>query len=179
MALPQQSFQAIYDTHQKMVYNLCLQYVQNAEDAADIAQEVFVKVYQNLEKFDERSASLKTWIYRIAINQSLDFLRSKKAGKRFGFLTSLFHKETNEPLADLAHFNHPGVALEDKEALAKVFACINTLPDNQRTAFILARLEGKSQQEIAEIMNMGVKAVESLLHRAKQSLYKKMGRAEG
>lgn len=161
-----------------MVYNLALQYVQNTEDAEDITQEVFVKVYQNLDRFDPASASLKTWVYRITINQSIDFIKSRKAKKRFGFVVSLFKKDTNEPVADMGHFRHPGVALEDKEALQKVFKAINELPENQRTAFILAMLEDRRQKEIAEIMQKSVKAIESLLQRAKQSLQKKLGSCE-
>ncbi len=162
-----------------MVYNLALQYVQNVQDAEDITQEVFVKLYQNLHHFNADAASLKTWIYRIAINQSLDFIKAKKAKKRFGFITSLFKSESNEPVEEIANFNHPGVASEDKEALQEVFGFINELPKNQRTAFILARLEDKSQKEIVEIMNMTIKAVESLLQRAKQSLQKKLSSTEG
>lgn len=162
-----------------MVYNLALQYVQNVQDAEDITQEVFVKLHQNLHQFNAETAALKTWVYRITINQSLDFIKSKKAKKRFGFITALFNGDNNEPVADVANFNHPGVAAEDKEALQYIFRLINNLPDNQRTAFILARLEDKSQKEIAEIMNLTTKAVESLLQRAKQSLQKKLNNSEG
>lgn len=162
-----------------MVYNLALQYVQNVQDAEDITQEVFVKLYQNLHRFDADTATLKTWIYRITINQSLDFIKAKKAKKRFGFITMLFKNESNEPSADIANFNHPGVAAEDKETLQQVFGFINELPGNQRTAFILARLEDKSQKEIADIMNLTTKAVESLLQRAKQALQKKLNNSEG
>lgn len=162
-----------------MVFNLALQYVQNSDDAADITQEVFLKIYQHLHKFDAGNASYKTWIYRITINQSLDFIKLKKAKKRLGFITSLFHKESNEPLADIAHFNHPGVALEDKEMMQQLFGFINELPENQRTAIILARIEDKSQKDIAEIMQITVKAVESLLQRGKQNLIKKMDSIEG
>jgi RNA polymerase sigma-70 factor (ECF subfamily) len=162
-----------------MVYNLALQYVQHAQDAEDIAQEVFVKVHQNINRFNNETATLKTWIYRITINQSLDFIKAKKAKKRFGFISSLFHSQSNEPVLDLAHFNHPGVAAEDKEAMHKLFLLINELPETQRTALILSRLEDKSQKEVAEIMDVSVKAVESLLQRAKQGLLKKMQNTEG
>lgn len=173
------SFLFIYESYCSMVYNLALQYVQNTEDAQDITQEVFVKVHQGLHQFDSGRASLKTWIYRITINQSLDFLKAKKAKKRFGFITTLFGRHTNEPVEDIAHFNHPGVVAEDREALQQVFTFINQLPGNQRTAIILARLEDKSQKEIAEIMGISTKAVESLLQRAKQSLQKKFNNNEG
>ncbi len=74
---------------------------------------------------------------------------------------------------DIAHFDHPGVLAEDKESLLELFNAINSLPANQRTALILTRIEEHSQKQVAEIMNISVKAVESLLQRGKQSLQNK------
>lgn len=155
------------------MYNLALGYVQNKEDAEDITQEVFVKLYQHLHKYDATAASVKTWVYRIAINQCLDFIKARQTKKRFGFVVSLFSKDSNEPLADAKHFNHPGIAAENKELLQKLFSIINQLPPNQRTALLLTRLEERPQKEVAEIMNISVKAVESLLQRARQTVSKK------
>lgn len=167
-------FEKLYKAYNKLVYNLALSYVQNTADAADIVQETFVKIYHNYQSFNSEKSSLKTWVYRITINQSLDFLKAKRTKKRFGFNVTLFHKETNEPIPEAISFNHPGVALEDKEALQHLFHLINQLPDNQKTALILTKVEDRPQKEVAEIMNMSVKAVESLLQRAKQTLSKKL-----
>ena len=161
------SFAAIYDEYKDLVFNVSLQYVQNSADAEDITQEVFVKVHTNLHRHDSTVSSLKTWIYRIAINQSLDFLKARRARKRFAFITSLF-KNSGE--AEAVHFDHPGVALEDKEELKALFAMINRLPGRQKTVLILSKIEERSQKEIAEIMGLGVKALESLLQRAKENL---------
>ena len=171
-------FRAIYDDHKKGVYNLALHYVLHPEDAQDITQEVFVKVYQHYAKHDPSTASLKTWIYRICINHCLDFLRRKKAGKRRGFIQSLFQRNDSEPLSVPA-LQHPGIAAEDKEELHQLLAMINELPDNQRTALILLKIEDKSQKETAEIMQTSTKAVESLLQRAKQNLEKKWRSGKG
>lgn len=165
------SFKAIYDEYKNLVFNLSLQYVQNATDAQDVTQEVFVKVYQNLHKYDSATASLKTWIYRITINQNLDFLKARRSKKRFAFITSIFGKE-EEP----AHFDHPGVAMEDKDELKQLFALINQLPHRQKTALILSRIEERSQKEIAEIMGLSVKAVDSLVQRALANLSRTEGK---
>lgn len=167
-------FEKLYNEHKNLVYNLALSYVQNTDDAADIVQETFVKIYHNYQSFNNEKSSLKTWIYRITINQSLDFLKAKKTKKRFGFTITLFQKETNEPIPEAISFHHPGVALEDKEALQRLFHFINQLPNNQKTALILTKIEDRPQKEVAEIMNISVKAVESLLQRAKQTLSKKL-----
>lgn len=164
-------FTVIYEEYKDLVFNLSLQYVHNVEDAQDVTQEVFVKVYHHLDSFDERSSSFKTWIYRITINHNLDFLKAKRTKKRFAFVTSLFTSD-DEGRTDTepGHFNHPGVEMEDKESVEYLFSLIDRLPDNQRTALILTKIEDRSQKETSEIMNITPKAVESLVQRAKHTL---------
>lgn len=158
---------------------MCLHYVLSGEDAQDITQEVFVKVHQNYHQFDASKASVKTWIFRIAINQSLDFLKSKKTKKRFGFVCSLFYQGTSEPINEIKSIDHPGIAAEDKEAIDTLLRIIYALPENQKTAIILSKIEDRPQKEVAEIMNTSLKAVESLLQRAKQTIQKKLTDTEG
>jgi RNA polymerase sigma factor (sigma-70 family) len=153
-----------------------LQYTQNAEDAEEVTQDVFVSVYEKHLSFREDS-ELKTWIYRITINKSLDFLKSKKRQKRFGLFSAL--RIDDELPLDIPNFNHPGIELEKKESLKNLFRCINALPFNQRTAVFLLKIEHKSQAEAAEIMNISPKAVESLFQRAKANLKKLLKQTEG
>ena len=166
------NFETIYHNNKDNVFNLALHYVQNVEDAKEITQDVFMSVYQNLEKY-RNEASISTWIYRITINKCLDFIKAKQRKKRFAFITSLFGDDQNLK-HDVATFEHPGVILEDKEALNKLFQQINELPDNQKTVLILSKIEQKSQAEVAEIMQISVKAVEALFQRAKNNLAKKL-----
>ncbi len=162
------TFVEIYFEHYKMVFNLALQYVQNTADAEEITQDVFVKVFDNLNSFKKQS-SLKTWIYRMSINQSLDFIKAKKAQKR-NFLSSILSINDSNFKFQPSNFNHPGIELEQKEACQKIFEAINQLSDNQKTALILLKIEDKSQAETAEIMNLNLKALESLFQRAKNNL---------
>lgn len=162
------TFDQIYFEHHKMVYNLALHYVQNIEDAEEITQDVFVKVSDNLDSFKKQS-SLKTWIYRISIHQSLDFIKAKNTQKR-NFLSSIFSLNDEKFKFNPAHFNHPGIELEQKEEYQKIFDAINQLSNNQKTAIILLKIEDKSQVETAEIMNLNVKALDSLFQRAKKNL---------
>lgn len=171
------NFEETYKMHNKMVYNLALNYVQNMEDAEEITQDVFVSVFQSLNSFQENS-SLRTWMYRITINKSLDFLKSKQRKKRFALLTSLFFDNSNDLKHNPPEYNHPGVLLEHKEALGKLFKVINELPNKQKTALILHKIEQKSQSEVAEIMNISCKAAESLIQRAKTNLSKKLDNSE-
>lgn len=136
-----------------------------------MAQEVFVQVFHSIKDF-KGDCKLSTWLYRIAVTKSLDFLRARKRKKRFAFVQSLFSTDSNEPLAEQATFVHPGVQLENKERARILFKAIDKLPENQKIAFTLNKTEGLSYQEIAEIMELSLSSVESLLFRAKSNLQK-------
>jgi RNA polymerase sigma factor (sigma-70 family) len=167
------SFKELVDSHKTRVFNTAISFVQNKEDAEDLTQEVFIEVYHSLEKFKGQS-SVSTWIYRITVNKSLDHLRKKNRKKRFGFMTSLFNKESGEVNIDAAHFEHPGILLEKKEKAKLLFDVIDELSENQKTAFILYHVEELSQKEIGEVMNLSTKAVESLIARARATLREKL-----
>ncbi len=164
------AFKTIVDTYQNMIYNTCLSIVKSEEDAEDLAQEVFVQVYQSISSFKGES-KLSTWLYRIATTKSLDHERKKKRKKRFGFVKSIFGDD-NQPEINPPDFNHPGVVLDKKENAAILFKAVDQLPENQKIAFILNKVEGLSYQEISDIMETLVSAIESLLHRAKNNLRK-------
>jgi len=165
--------QNIYNQYHVLVYNVALNYVQNIEDAEEITQDVFVRVHHGLDKFDGKS-TLKTWIYRIAINKSLDCLKHKNSRKRFFTFGSKSRNETE--YLNMSNFEHPGVLLENKENAAILYGVINELPENQRTAFILSKLDGLSNPEIAAVMEVSVSSVESLLFRAKAALKEKLSK---
>jgi len=164
------AFKTIVEAWQDMVYNTSLGIVQNAQDAEDVAQEVFIQVYESVGQF-KGDSKFSTWIYRIAVTKSLDHLRKKKRKKRFAFLESLFGVNEEEVRHE-PDFHHPGITLENKENAAVLFKAIEKLPDNQKTAFALHKVEGLSYQEVAEVMETTVSSVESLMHRAKSNLKK-------
>lgn len=172
------NFEELYHAHKDLVYNLALQYVQNTEDAEEITQDVFLSVHESIDGF-QQNAKLSTWMYRITINKSLDYIKAKKRKKRLGVFSSLFFEDTGAIKHDIKSFDHPGVLLENKESLVALFVLINDLPENQRTALILNKIEHKSLAEIAEIMELSSKAAESLIQRAKATLLKKMKQTEG
>jgi RNA polymerase sigma factor (sigma-70 family) len=166
------AFKIIVDTYKKSVYNTVLGFVQHIENAEDVTQDVFIKVYETIGSFKQES-KLSTWIYRVSINQSLDFIRRAKRKKRVAIITSLFDID-NEVLHQPVDFEHPGIIMEKKENAAMLFKAINLLPDNQKTAFLLQKMQDCSQQKIAEIMQLKEGAVESLLQRAKANLKKSL-----
>lgn len=166
------AFKEIVDNLQGLVYNTALGILQNAEDAEDTAQEVFIQVFESIDSFKEDS-KLSTWMYRITFSKALDHIRKKKRKKRFAFLQSLYGKD-DELMIEPPDFFHPGVKMENKENAAVLFHAIDQLSSNQKVAFILNKTEGLSYQQIGEIMELSSSAVDALLQRAKQNLQKSL-----
>ncbi len=162
------AFKKIVEDCKDMVYNTAIGIVQKAEDAEDVAQEVFVQAFQSIHSFKGES-KLSTWLYRITVTKALDHERKKKRKKRTAFIRSLFNSN-DEEVIEVPDFHHPGVILDNKEKAAELFSAIRKLPTNQRIAFTLSKVEGLSYQEISEVMETSVSSVESLLHRAKNKL---------
>ena len=162
----------LLEDFQKKVFATCISFVPNKEDAEDIAQEVFVEVFNSIHKFKGQS-KLSTWIYRITTNKCLEFIRKRNTKKRFAFLQSITGNET--PMDKTNYFtemNHPGIILENKEKSETMFFAINQLPEAQKVVFTLHKLDSMSYQEISDIIDKSVSSVESLMFRAKKNLQK-------
>lgn len=165
-----QAYGRLLDEYQQKVFGTCISFVPNAEDAEDIAQEVFVEVFNSINKF-KGDSKLSTWIYRISVNKSLEFIRKKNTKKRFGFMQSLLGIETAiDRSSYFTEFNHPGIQLENKEKSEIIFAAINKLPEAQRIVYTLNKVDDLSYQEIAEVTRKSISSIESLLFRAKKNL---------
>jgi RNA polymerase sigma-70 factor (ECF subfamily) len=164
------AFRQVVESRKDLVYNTVLGLLQHPEDAEDVAQDVFIKMYESIHQFKGESA-FSTWLYRIAVTKALEWIRSRKRKKRFAFITGLLG-DNNELRHDPPDFHHPGVQLDNKERAARLFKSIAQLPDNQRVAFTLHKVEGIPYLEIAAIMELSVSAIESLIHRAKKNLRK-------
>jgi RNA polymerase sigma-70 factor (family 1) len=159
------AFAALYKAYSDKVYNIAISYTKNAESAQDITQDVFVKIYKYAAKFNWDSA-LNTWIYRIVVNTCLNYI--KKQNK----LSIVDDTPTENQSVD---FNHPGVLIENKENAAILYQVLGKLPNSQKTAFILSYIEELPRQEVADIMETSLKAVESLLQRAKTNMRNELG----
>ena len=164
------AFKSIVETWQDMVYNTALGILQNEEDAEDVTQEVFIKVFEAVSSFKGES-KFSTWVYRITVSKAMDHIRKKKRKKRFAFIQGLYGKN-DAPVIDPPDFFHPGISMENKENAAVLFKAMEQLPPNQKTAFVLNKVEGLSYQEIGDIMKITDSAVDALLHRAKTNLKK-------
>ena len=161
----QSAFREIVEKHQKSIMNLCARFIGNQEDAEEIAQDVFIRLLRYADSYQPR-AKLSTYLYRIAVNLSLNRVRDNK-WKRYVTLDST---QARGSLVDKAVSHAPDKLFEQKEESEAIRRIVDALPSNQKTAVILKRFEGLSYAEIAEVMKISVSAVESLLFRAKQTL---------
>lgn len=166
-----QAVQQFIDTYKSRVYNTILGMVQSEEDAEELAQDVFLKALNTLNSF-EGKAQISTWLYRIAINTSLDHIKKKQRKKRFAFLVSINNDDEDNSAPHLPHFIHPEWQLENKELGQNLFKAINQLAEKQKTALVLNKVEGLSYEQTAQVMDTTVSSVESLLFRARQNLKK-------
>jgi RNA polymerase sigma-70 factor, ECF subfamily len=170
----QNCFRTLVQKYHVMVINTCFGLLHIREDAEDVAQDVFIEIYQSLNRFRQES-KLSTWIYRIAVNKSINYLRKVKMRQR---IRSLEHAliDDNSPGLDLPapSSDDPSVIMDTKEKAKILHQAIESLPDNQRVAFALYKFEDLAYKEIAEVMDTSLSAVESLIHRAKINLQKKL-----
>ena len=164
------AYSQLLDDFQQKVFSTCISFVPNKEDAEDIAQEVFIEVFNSISKF-KGDSKLSTWIYRITTNKCLEFIRKKNTKKRFAFLQSITGNAIPMDKTDyFTEINHPGILLENKELNTTLFKAINSLPESQSVVFTLHKIDGKSYQEVAEITDRSLSSVESVMFRAKKNL---------
>jgi RNA polymerase sigma-70 factor (ECF subfamily) len=170
----EQAFRRLVENHQKLVVSTCFGLLHNREDAEDVAQDVFIEVYRSIGKF-RADSKLSTWLYRIAVNRSLNHIRDNKKNKWFqSFEDEVAAKSKQLVQVQSSKADQPEWKLENKQRALILHEAINNLPENQKIAFTLSKYEELSYQEIAEVMELSVSSVESLLFRAKKGLQKKL-----
>ena len=168
-----EAFKNIVTDHQDQILNTCYRFLRNREDAEDVAQDVFVEAFQSVKSF-RGDAKISTWLYRIAVTKSLDFIRRGKRKKRFALLKSIWVMEEQGEDLPVATEPDPHMQLEKKERQRLLNEALDAIPDNQRIAITLSKYEGLSNKEITEVMDISLSAVESLIHRAKKNLENKL-----
>ncbi|MGW8249830.1 MAG: RNA polymerase sigma factor [Anaerolineales bacterium] len=162
-------FARLVETYYEMIFRLAAKMVNDAQDAEDILQETFIKAYRHLDGFDGRS-SLSTWLYRIATNEALMFLRRHKH-EQFSIDETLETDEGEyEPVQIVDWCCLPEEELMSSEALAHLDQAISSLPPNLRVVFVLRDIQGLSTREVSEVLNLGESAVKTRLSRARLRL---------
>lgn len=162
------AFRTLVARFQGRVYSTAFSLLRSAEEAEDVAQEVFVEVYQTIAQFRGETA-LSTWLYRLATSRALQHRRRQQARKRFAFFTSLLGL-ANQLLHEPPDHAHPQALLEGTQQLQALQQHIGRLPAQQQVVFTLRYEQDLSYAEIAAVLGTSVAAVESLLHRARHTL---------
>lgn len=163
------AFEKLIISHEKTVYNIAYRMFNNEEDAKDIAQEVFIKIYKNLNKFDG-NCKISTWIHRITVNTCIDELRKRK-GKETSSIDSLIDLDDGEVQKQYTDnsFN-PEQSLINKEDIEDLKNAINLLSENHKTLIVLRDIQGLSYNEIAEITQISLGTIKSRISRARIQL---------
>ena len=164
------AFRTLVARYQDRIYRTVLSLLRSPEEAEDVAQEVFVEVYQTIGRF-RGDAALSTWLYRLATSRALKNRQKARAKKRFAYFTSLLGFD-NAVLHEVPDHAHPLALLEGQQQLRLLLGRIARLPTQQQVVFTLRHEQELSYEEIADILNTTVSAVESLLFRARQTLRK-------
>lgn len=162
-------FHELFDKHKRNVINLAYQFVHSREAAEDIAQEVFIKIYEKRVAFDPK-AKFTTWLYRVTVNAALDDLRRRK---KFTFSLDAPRNEKGQGtfLERLAGDERsPEAAAADEEVRRLVRGEITKLPEKLRLPLILYQFEDLPYADIAKIIGISEKAVERRLYRAREKL---------
>ncbi len=158
------AFHTLFIDYKDLVFNTSLNIVQDESEAMDVLQDVFIEIFQSISSFKGKS-SLSTWIYRICVNKSLEVIRKRKRTSVF----SLLNLNNKSPEVE-KDWVHPGVILENKERAKILYQAISKLKEKERISFTLFHIQGLSQNEISNITNQSLSAIETQIHRAKQKL---------
>ncbi|HAJ56777.1 MAG TPA: RNA polymerase subunit sigma-24 [Candidatus Omnitrophica bacterium] len=162
-------FEELVERHKNRVFNLAYRFLGNSHEAQDIAQEVFIKIYHAKDTYRPQ-AKFTTWLYIICKNTCLKALRKKKpAAISIDDTLELAEGSVAPQLADTSTPS-PSASLLNSERASVIKEAVDSLPANQKMALVLCRYEQLSYEEAAEVIGCSVKAVKSLLHRAKINL---------
>ena len=156
------SFRELFDLFKDRVFSTSIRMLGNNQDAEDVSQEIFIKIFKNIKKF-KGDSSLTTWIYKISINTCFDNLKKQKKHKK----SESFDSEDIMPLTSHSERSSGSIKIIIESEIAK-------LPEKYKSVFILHEIEGFKHKEIAEIMNIPQGTSKSYLFEAKSTLRKKL-----
>jgi RNA polymerase sigma-70 factor (ECF subfamily) len=167
------AYRILVEQYQKFILNTCYRFTNNKELSEDLTQDVFIEIYKSIQTF-RGEAKLSTWVYRIAITKCLDYLKSVKRKKRFVIFQNMIGGGEMETTLHASDTFNPANQIENQERIKVLQWALNALPANQRIAFTLSKYDEMSYAEIAGILDTSIPSVESLIHRAKSNLQKKL-----
>lgn len=167
------AFQQLVQKYQRRAYGIAIGMLRNPDDAMDAAQDAFIKVFRNIDRF-KGDSSFYTWLYRIVVNVCIDHIR--KHGKMRAVEYDETFKRRDElnvhPLTADTRSMHPGEALDNRELREALNKALGTLSEAHRSIIVLREVEGLSYEQIGEVMDCHLGTVMSRLHHARKKLQK-------
>ncbi|SHH14489.1 RNA polymerase sigma factor [Tepidibacter thalassicus] len=161
------AFEELIKAYKQKAYNIALNMLKNPEDAMDVSQEAFIKVYKYIKNFNQKS-SFSTWLYRIVINTCLDFIKKNEKNRIYSIDDFIDNKQ--KEIED--NYNNPEVVLDRKVRNQEIHNAIKQLSPVLKTAVILRDIQGFSYDEISSIMNCSLGTVKSRIKRGRENLKK-------
>ncbi len=165
------AFRRLVEENQDRIVNTCHGFLQNRQDAEDIAQNVFIEAYRSIHRF-RGDSKISTWLYRIAVNKSLNHIKVQKRRRIFHSLETIILDNREKEIPDVSDTTE--LELEKSERIAVLHKAIQSLSNNQKIAITLNKFEELSYQEVANIMGTSLSAVTALINRGKVNLQKKI-----
>jgi RNA polymerase sigma-70 factor, ECF subfamily len=163
------AFEQLIEGYQKKVFNIALRMLGNPDDASEVAQEVFIRVYKSVKNFKEES-SFSTWIYRITTNTCLDELRKRKNKEHISLDEDIHHEDGDMKRQVEDSRPTPDIIAEKNELRKIVKLAINSLSEDHRIVIILRDIQDLSYEEIAKIVKCPEGTVKSRINRARSEL---------
>jgi RNA polymerase sigma-70 factor (ECF subfamily) len=173
----EQAFAELLHRYRAPVFNLCLRMLKNRDDAEDLAQDVFIKVFGMLDRYDERYA-FRSWLFKIASNQCIDFIRKNRV-KLLSLDEPLAYKGEEIERQFPADGPTPAERLEEKELGVVLREVTDELPPHYRSMIVLRHQEHLSYEEIAQLMELPLGTVKARIHRARAMMKEKLSRRRG
>lgn len=155
-----EAYQQLVERYQQKVFQTCMGFVHDEEDAADLAQDVFIRAYEKLSSF-QGAAQFSTWLYRMTTNMAINFIRKRK----FRSLFQRMDVEKNKMEVSNGDCADAHILRTEQKKMLKL--AVSRLTPSQQKAFVLSHYQDLSNQELADVMGLSIKAAESLLFRAR------------
>lgn len=169
-----QAFEFLFDKYREKVYRLALRFVRNKEDALEVTQDVFLRVYLGIKKF-KTDSKFFTWLYRITVNRAIDFTRKQKARAVQEADTLVLEAEGKAPPGRSVEPD-PQELAESRELAAKLQQAVETLSEKHKTVFLLHAVQNLSYKEISQVMGSNIGTVMSRLFYARKKLQAILGK---
>ena len=169
------SFEELIRRYETKAHNLAMRLTRNAEDAEEVLQDVFITVYRKIESFEGKS-KFSSWLYRITVNAAFMKLRKRKQDQSVPLEDLMPHLQNKVIVEKNSYFMQSDSMAMNNEIREALEGAVSKLPDDYRAVFVLRDIDGLSNKEVGDILNLSIPAVKSRLHRSRIMLRKRLRR---